>query len=104
MRNTTMAFVLCLISTMVPAQDIIDLTKSMKCSDPQKVMNYFVETHKEMPVWVGKSVHNSHITLLMNRDTRSWTLIEYDNNLACVLSAGENKTGSSSEIQTVLSM
>ena len=95
MRNTTMAFLFCLISSIVHAQQIIDLQKPLKCSDAQVVMNYFVDTHKETPVWVGKSVHNTHITLLMNRETRSWTVIEYDTRLACVLGAGEDKTGSS---------
>jgi len=82
----------------VQAQEIIDLNKAMKCSDAQSVMNYFVDTHKETPVWVGKTVHNTHITLLMNRETRSWTLIEYDAKLACVLGAGEEKTGSDPKI------
>jgi hypothetical protein len=95
MRNTTMAFLFCLISSIAHAQEIVDLNKAMKCSEPQKVMNYFVDTHKETPVWVGKTVHNSHITLLMNRETRSWTMIEYDDRLACVLGAGEDKSGSS---------
>ena len=95
MRNTTMAFLFCLISSIAHAQQIIDLNKAMKCSDAQVVMNYFVDIHKEIPVWVGKTVHNSHITLLMNRETRSWTVIEYDTRLACVLGAGEDKTGSS---------
>jgi len=95
MRCTTMAFLFCLISSIAHAQQIIDLNKAMKCSDAQIVMNYFVDTHKETPVWVGKSVHNTHITLLMNRETRSWTMIEYDSRLACVLGAGEDKSGSS---------
>ena len=95
MRSTTMAFLFCLISSIAHAQEIIDLQKSLKCSDAQSVMNYFVDTHKETPVWVGKSVHNTHITLLMNRETRSWTMIEYDSRLACVLGAGEDKSGSS---------
>ena len=90
-----MAFLFCLISSIAHAQQIIDLNKAMKCSDAQVVMNYFVETHKETPIWVGKSVHNTHITLLMNRETRSWTVIEYDTRLACVLGAGEDKTASS---------
>ena len=98
MRSTTMAFLFCLISSIAHAQEIIDLQKSLKCSDAQVVMNYFVDTHKETPVWVGKSVHNTHITLLMNRETRSWTMIEYDTRIACVLGAGEDKTGSSPEI------
>ena len=98
MKNTAVALLFCLISSIAHAQEIIDLTKPMKCSDAQSVMNYFVDTHKETPVWVGKSVHNTHITLLMNRETRSWTMIEYDTRLACVLGAGEDKTSSSSEI------
>ena len=98
MRSTTMAFLFCLISSIAHAQEIIDLQKSLKCSDAQVVMNYFVDTHKETPVWVGKSVHNTHITLLVNKETRSWTMIEYDSRLACVLGAGEDKSGSKSEI------
>ena len=98
MRSTTMAFLFCLISSIAHAQEIIDLQKSLKCSDAQIVMNYFVDTHKETPVWVGKSVHNTQITLLMNRETRSWTMIEYDSRLACVLGAGEDRSSSSPEI------
>ena len=98
MKKVTVALLFCLISSIAHAQEIIDLNKAMKCSEPQNVMNYFVDTHKETPVWVGKTVHNSYITLLMNRETRSWTMIEYDSRLACVLGAGEDKSGSSPEI------
>ena len=98
MRSTTMAFLFCLISSIAHAQEIVDLQKSLKCSDAQVVMNYFVDTHKETPVWVGKSVHNTHITLLVNKETRSWTMIEYDTRLACVLGAGEDQSSSNPEI------
>ena len=98
MRSTTMAFLFCLISSIAHAQEIVDLQKSLKCSDAQIVMNYFVDTHKETPVWVGKSVHNTHITLLVNKETRSWTMIEYDTRLACVLGAGEDRSSSNPEI------
>lgn len=98
MLKTAMAFLFCLVGSIAHAQEIIDLTKPMKCSDAQSVMNYFVDIHKETPIWVGKSVHNTHITLMMNKQTRSWTMIEYDTTIACVLGAGEDKTGSSPEI------
>ena len=94
MRTATMAFLFCLISSIAHAQPIIDLNKAMKCSDPQKVMKYFADTHKEAPVWVGKTVHNSHITLLTNPRTGSWTMIEYDDKMACVLGAGEDQSSS----------
>lgn len=89
-----MASLFCLASSIANAQEIIDLTKPLKCSDAQTVINYFANTHKETPVWVGKSVHNTHITLMMNQETRSWTMIEYDDKLACVLGAGEEKSSS----------
>jgi hypothetical protein len=98
MKNTAVALLFCLISSIAHAQEIVDLTKPMKCSDAQSVMNYFVDIHKETPIWVGKSVHNTHITLMMNKQTRSWTMIEYDTRIACVLGAGEDKSSSNPEI------
>lgn len=98
MKNALVALLFCLISLIANAQEIIDLTKPLKCSDAQTVMNYFTDVFKETPVWVGKTVHNTHITLLANRETKSWTLIEYDSKLACVLGAGEEKTSSSLDI------
>lgn len=94
MRSTAMAFLFCLISPIANAQEIINLNKQMKCSDVQSVMNYFQSTHNEVPVWVGKTVHGTHITLLANKEKRSWTMVEYDSRLACVLGAGEEKSSS----------
>ena len=98
MKNLSVALLFCLISSIAHAQEIIDLQKPLKCSDAQSVMNYFVDIHKETPVWVGKSVHDTHITLLTNTVTGSWTMIEYGNKIACVLGAGEDKSGSNSKI------
>ena len=99
MNKTVMAFLFCLISSIANAQGIVELTKPMKCSEVENVMNYFLDNHKETPIWVGKTVHNTYITLLANKDSRSWTMIEYDSRLACVLGAGEEKTSSSLEIK-----
>jgi len=98
MKNALVALLFCLTSLIANAQNIIDLTKPLKCSDAQTVMNYFTDVFKETPIWVGKTVHNTHITLLANRETKSWTMIEYDSKLACVLGAGEEKTSSSLDI------
>ena len=98
MKNALGALLFCLTSLIANAQEIIDLTKQMKCSDAQTVMNYFTDVFKETPIWVGRTVHNTHITLLANRETKSWTMIEYDTKLACVLGAGEEKTSSSLDI------
>jgi hypothetical protein len=99
MNKTVMAFLFCFISSIANAQEIVDLTKPMKCSEVQSVMSYFLNTHNETPMWVGKTVHGTHITLLANKETRSWTMIEYDSRLACVLGAGDEKTSSSLDIK-----
>jgi len=99
MRKVVMAFLFCLTSSIANAQKIIDLNKQMKCSDPKTVMNYFAETHREKPIWVGKTVHNTYITLLANEETQSWTMIEYDDMLACVLGASEVESSSKPEIR-----
>jgi len=93
-----MAFLFCLAGSIAHAQQVIDLNKPLKCSDAQTVIKYFVDTHKEIPVWVGKSVHNTRIALLVNKETHSWTMIEYEGDLACVLSAGEDKSSSNHEV------
>ena len=89
MRKIAMAFLFCLLSPIANAQEIIDLQKPLKCSKPEAVMNYFRDNFKEMPMWVGKTNTNTYVTLLVNKETRTWTLIEYEANLACVLGAGE---------------
>jgi hypothetical protein len=92
----TVAFLFCLTSSIANAQEVIELTKGMKCSNAEFVMNHFVEEYKEKPIWVGKTAFNTHITLLVNKENRTWTMIEYDARLACVIGAGE--TSSSSEV------
>jgi len=92
MKNTAVALLFCLISSIAHAQQIVDMQKELKCSDAQAVMNYFSINYQEVPLWVGKTTTGTHITLLVNRETRSWTMIEYDAAMACVLGAGDTSS------------
>lgn len=96
MRSIAMAFLFCLLSPIANAQEIIDLQKPLKCSKPEVVMNYFRDNFQEVPIWVGKTNTGTHITLIVNKEKRTWTIIEYDSAIGCVLGAGE--TSSSPEI------
>ena len=89
MKNTTVALLFCLISLIAHAQQIVDMQKQIKCSDAQSVINHFSINYQETPLWVGKTGTGTHITLLVNRETRSWTMIEYDASMACVLGTGD---------------
>ena len=95
MRILLMAFLFCLTSSIANAQEVIELNKPVKCGDAQWVMNHFTSEYSEKPVWVGKDANsNSYVTLLVNRETRSWTLLQYDGKMACVLSVGGSATSS----------
>jgi hypothetical protein len=96
MRKFAMAFLFCLAGSIAHAQEVIELTKGMKCSNAEFLMNYFATEHKELPIWVGKTAFNTHITLLVNKEKRTWTMIEYEARIACVIGTGE--TSSSPEI------
>jgi hypothetical protein len=92
MKKLSVALLFCLISSIAHAQQVIDMQKQIKCSDAQTVMNYFSINFQEAPLWVGKTNTGTHITLLVNREKRSWTMIEYDASMACVLGAGETSS------------
>jgi hypothetical protein len=88
MRKTIITLAL-LFSTTTFAQEVFDLSKTIKCSDADSIMQHFREQYKEVPIWVGKTTNGTHVTLLVNKEKRSWTLIEYDSKLACILGAGD---------------
>jgi len=96
MRKLTIAFLFCLVGSIAHAQEVIELNKPMKCSNAEFLMNYFATEHKELPIWVGKTAFNTHITLLVNKEKRTRTMIEYEARLACVIGTGA--TSSSSEV------
>jgi hypothetical protein len=74
----------------VYAQEVIELQKPLKCGEAQFVMNHFAKEYGEMPAWVGSTDTNTHITLLANKEKKTWTLVEYNDNLACVLGSGNS--------------
>lgn len=94
MRKTITALALLLNTTTFAQQpdEIIELVKPMKCSRAESVLNFFTDKFKEKPLWVGKTSTDTHVVLLVNKETKTWTLIEYDSRLACVLDAGETSS------------
>lgn len=85
--------ILLLMITPAFAQQQIEMTKSMKCSNAEYVFRMFEVEYGEKPVWVGKDKGtNTYITILKNNETGTWTIIQYDAVVACVLGSGEQGT------------
>ena len=97
MRKIILSLAL-LFSSTTFAQEVMNLTKELKCSNAEFVMRHFSENYGEKPIWAGKTTFETHVVLLVNKEKRTWTLVEYDARIACVLGAGESS--SSPEIGT----
>jgi len=78
-----------MFASISQAQEVINLTKQLKCSDAQFVMNEFTQKWGESPVWVGKTDNGTNILLLVNREKKTWTILEYNVKIACVLGVGQ---------------
>ena len=48
---------------------------------------------EEVPIWFGKGDSKApNYSLFVNPETRSWTIIQFNNDLSCVLGSGESYT------------
>lgn len=73
-----------------PVAQLFDLQKIIKCTDAETILVYIAKEFNEQPVWVGKTMVNTHITLLANKEKRTWTIVEYDSKIGCVIAAGDS--------------
>ena len=87
-----------LIGTTAFSQDAFNLTKQVKCGNAEFVMNHFADNYGEKPIWVGRTNSNTYMTLMFNKEKRTWTIVEYEAKIACVIGSGDN--GSSPDLGT----
>lgn len=87
----SVAIVFSLSSNAMEKSKVFTLNKPMQCAPAESVFDEFSSMYGEKPLWVGKEENsNSYITLLTNKETGSWTMIQYDSTTACVLGSGKN--------------
>ena len=96
MKTTIIALMLCItIPSYVHAdhdtpQGAFELSKTMKCSTIENLIDYLATNYNERVSWVGKDIATStHIAIYRNEKSGSWTMIQYDSKVGCVLGAGE---------------
>jgi hypothetical protein len=88
MKKIAMAFLFCLAGSIVNAQDS-EQSKPVKCFPLQSTLKSLGEHWKEKPVWTGQG-RNSNFALFVNGERGTWTFIEFDNEVACVLGMGQD--------------
>ena len=70
-----------------------DIQITFKCADTQSLLDYLAMEYGEKMVWVGKTTqYESFIALYKNIEKGTWTMVQYDGRLACVIGSGETGT------------
>ena len=73
----------------------VTVQKPIECTDTATLLRGLAGSdYKEKPIWWGiePGATLSRYSLFVNEETKSWTLIQFDDKIACVLGTGEAST------------
>lgn len=91
MKLITLAFLLGLISSVAYAKDEpFVIEKPIVCSTPAEVLQSLAgPKYREEPQWGGTDDSDKYV-LTVNKQSKTWTLIQFSKDIACILGSGEN--------------
>jgi len=81
-------FAALLFQTASSDTNVREIKKTIPCGSTKEILAELVSgDYKEVPFWMGEDNTSSYI-LMVNEKTRSWTLLQYNDETACVLGTG----------------
>jgi hypothetical protein len=79
---------LVLISSIAQAQ-LSEYERKFTCGETRFVISALTKTAQEKPIWVGTDPETKTQTMILqNTKTLTWTVVQYDQAMACVLHSG----------------
>jgi len=73
----------------------VTMQKPVECTDPETLFRGLIGSdYKEKPIWWGVESDTAvpKYSLFVNEQTRSWTLIQFNEKIACVIGTGKAST------------
>ena len=66
-------------------------TLQIVCDDTKSIFEHFVEgEYQEVPFWAGfEDSNKTSFVLLTNKETGTWTMIQYNAKRGCVIAVGD---------------
>ncbi len=84
---------LLLIPSLTLAQGAFWHEKAVLCDDRNVVMEKLADKFGEVPVWSGIGRGdidaNSNLMVTQNPKTLSWTIVQFNKEVACIMAVGE---------------
>ena len=83
-----------LVVVGLAAAQSLTVQKPVECADTETLFRGLIGSdYKERPIWWGiEPATVSRYSLFVNEQTKTWTLIQFDEKIACVLGTGEAST------------
>lgn len=82
----------CLLLPAVSLAQPVVVDNKMICNSTRIVLAEIAKSeYREVPLWVGEVSKESKVKLAIvaNEKTGSWTLLQYNDEVACLMSVGE---------------
>ena len=80
--------VVCLIYSVAHAQ-LSEYERRFTCGETRFVITALTKTAQEKPIWIGTDPETGTQTMILqNTRTLTWTVVQYDQKMACVLHNG----------------
>lgn len=70
-----------------------DVKKPVKCTDTKQLFTGLKTVFNETMTWNSSNAildDRTSVAIFKNKQNGSWTLVEYDDTIACVLASGED--------------
>ena len=78
------------LMTSVAHAQLQEYERRLTCGKTQFVISALTKTAQEKPVWAGTDPSTgTQTSILVNTKTLTWTVVQYDRDMACVLQSGE---------------
>jgi hypothetical protein len=82
-----------LLSSSVALSQPVRVNKTVFCDKTDTVMNALTKDYQETSAWIGVDEDSeTNYTVLHNPETKTWTLIQFNRDVACVLGNGGSST------------
>jgi hypothetical protein len=89
----TTCIVLAAVLATASAAATFEMRKRIICDTPEEIFTRLNKEYGEQPEWTGHSdIQNTDVVLTVNSELGTWTLVEFNKDMACVLAVGDKSS------------
>lgn len=67
-----------------------EINKTVMCDNATDMLPLFKSEYGEEPMWVGIVADDAKVALVVNSETRTWSIVMFNDDAACLLESGED--------------